>query len=135
MRVRHLQEIRVRRGRMRHRSLACLLALLMLSSVLAGPPAGRADESQSRFDHIDFVRLSAGCASLRDRDQRKVDPDILTLGMNFTPAEPFCDPSAVEKYLRQLLYSGLLKPDNGQERSREYVYSQELPHLGTDGRP
>jgi len=98
----------------------------MLSLVFAASHAASADGSASSFDHIDFVRLSASCVTVGDRDRSKIDRDVLTLGMRFSPAEPFCNPAAIEKYLRQLLYSGLLKPDNEEERSREYIVKNYL---------
>ena len=125
MRARYLRKTQVRRG-ICHRSLTCLSGLLVLSFVFAASRVVGADGSQSRFDHIDFVRLSASCGIVSDRDQNKSNQRFLTLGAHFSPAEPFCDPAAVEKHLRQFLYSGLLKPDSGQERSREHIVRNYL---------
>jgi hypothetical protein len=104
---------------MTHRKLRNLSGLLFLSLVFAASSPGEAHEFQSRFDGIEFVRISSGCGMAGDRDQIKIDRETLSLPPD--PAEPFCDAAILSKYLRQFLHAGLLKPGGGRERSREEI--------------
>jgi len=114
---------------MRHPSLLPLLALLLLS-LFAGLHPGKADEVQSRFDDIDFVRVSAGCGMT---DRAKTDDKKGTLEVLPDPAEPFCDATGLSKYLRQLLHTGLLKPDSEQERSRDEIVRNDTTWAPSGG--
>lgn len=119
MRVRHL-------GNRQHRSAKCTAGLLLLMSALMAPRLVEADDSQSRFDDINFVRISAGCRMAGDHDSFKMDDTKGTFVVLPGAVELLCDGDAISKQLTQLLHAGLLKPASGQDRSREEIVKNAI---------
>jgi hypothetical protein len=90
------------------------------------PRLVEADDSQSRFDDINFVCISAGCRMAGDHDSFKMDDTKGAFVVLPGAVELLCDGDAISKQLTQLLHAGLLKPASGQDRSREEIVKNAI---------